>query len=57
VLAGPALPQGQTEEATTLLRELTRRDAGHGRTRNRGARVSLFAPLRRLRRTVLGARG
>lgn len=57
VLVGPAAPQGSADEATTLMREITQRGAGHGRARNRGARVSLFAPLRRLRRTVLGARG
>ena len=57
VLAGPAVPQGQTEEATTLMREITRRDTALHRTSNRGARVSLFAPLRKLRRTLFGGRG
>lgn len=56
VLGGPALPQGEAEDATTLMRELTTRD--HLRTRSsRGARVSLFAPLRRLRRSLFGGRG
>lgn len=57
VLAGPAVPQGQTEEATTLMREITERDVVRSRSRNRSARVSLFAPLRKLRRTLFGARG
>ncbi|MBA0050590.1 hypothetical protein E0L36_06665 [Streptomyces sp. AJS327] len=56
VLAGPAAPQRQTEEATTLMREITRRDHVRHRS-NRGARVSLFAPLRKLRRTLFGGRG
>ncbi|MDG9704938.1 hypothetical protein [Streptomyces sp. DH37] len=54
VLAGPAVPQHDTAEATLLMRELTARDAAHVRSRNRGARVSLFAPLRRLRRSLFG---
>lgn len=55
ILAGPALPQRETEEATLLMRELTARD--HTRTKaSRGARVSLFAPLRRLRRSIFGSR-
>jgi hypothetical protein len=38
------------------MRELTTRD--HARTpSNRTARVSLFAPLRRLRRSLFGNRG
>lgn len=56
VLAGPALPQRDTEEATSLMREITTRNATRART-NRGARVSLFAPLRRLRRSLFGNRG
>jgi hypothetical protein len=56
VLSGPAVSQRDAEEATTLMRELTRRDAGSTR-RNRGARVQLFAPLRRLRRSLFGDRG
>jgi len=55
ILAGPAAPQRETEEATVLLRELTSRDTVHTKT-NRGARVSLFAPLRRLRRSLFGNR-
>ncbi|MGI5351427.1 hypothetical protein ACQEU8_25090 [Streptomyces sp. CA-250714] len=57
VLAGPAVPQGETEDATTLMREITQRDAVRSRASNRSARVSLFAPLRKLRRTLFGGRG
>jgi hypothetical protein len=57
VLAGPAVPQGETDDATTLMREITRRDSAPSRTETRGARVSLFAPLRRLRRSIFGGRG
>ncbi|MBO8194397.1 hypothetical protein ITI46_22420 [Streptomyces oryzae] len=57
VLAGPAVPQGETEDATTLMREITQRDAVRSRASNRGARVSLLAPLRKLRRTLFGGRG
>jgi hypothetical protein len=56
VLAGPAVPQRQAEEATVLMRELTSRNTAHTKA-NRGARVSLFAPLRRLRRSLFGNRG
>ncbi|WP_345035087.1 hypothetical protein [Streptomyces sannanensis] len=56
VLAGPAVPVRETAEATLLMRELTARDVSHART-GRGARVSLFAPLRRLRRSLFGSRG
>ncbi|MDT0379290.1 hypothetical protein E4198_23085 [Streptomyces sp. RKND-216] len=56
VLAGPAVSYRQTEEATTLMREITTRDAGRSR-RNRGARVSLLAPLSRLKRSLFGGRG
>ncbi|WP_030542247.1 hypothetical protein [Streptomyces albus] len=59
VLAGPAVPQRETEEATLLMRELTARDARHA-TSSRGARVSrvsLFAPLRRLKRSLFGNHG
>ncbi|KWT57786.1 hypothetical protein ADL21_32905 [Streptomyces albus subsp. albus] len=53
VLGGPAVPQRESEGATSLMQELTARD--HARTRtSRGARVSLFAPLRRLRRSLFG---
>ncbi|MFD1658453.1 hypothetical protein ACFSL4_09580 [Streptomyces caeni] len=58
VLAGPAVPQRETVEATSLMRELTARDTAHDRS-GRGARmhgVSLFAPLRRLRRSLFGGR-
>jgi hypothetical protein len=57
VLAGPAVPQGETEEATLLMREITQRDSARNRTGVRGARVSLLAPLRKLRRTLFGGRG
>ncbi|MEV7286438.1 hypothetical protein AB0O01_17985 [Streptomyces sp. NPDC093252] len=56
VLAGPAVPQRETAEATSLMRELTARDTTQDQT-SRGARVrrvSLFAPLRRLRRSLFG---
>jgi hypothetical protein len=55
ILAGPAAPLRDTEEATVLMRELTSRNTVHT-TANRGARVSLFAPLRRLRRSLFGNR-
>ncbi|MER7046238.1 MULTISPECIES: hypothetical protein [Streptomyces] len=55
VLGGPAVPQRETLEATSLMRELTARDVTHDRDRGRGG-VSLFAPLRRLRRTLFGSR-
>ncbi len=58
VLAGPAVPQRETAEATSLMRELTTRDTAQTRS-DRGARVSglkLFAPLRRLRRSLFGGR-
>ncbi|TQJ87038.1 hypothetical protein [Streptomyces sp. SLBN-31] len=58
VLAGPAVPQQKTAEATSLMRELTARDATQTRS-DRGARVrrvSLFAPLRRLTRSLFGGR-
>ncbi|WP_189191547.1 hypothetical protein [Streptomyces albiflavescens] len=58
VLGGPAVPQRETAEATSLMRELTARDAAHDSS-GRGARVrrvSLFAPLKRLRRSLFGSR-
>ncbi|WP_329458566.1 hypothetical protein [Streptomyces sp. NBC_01497] len=56
VLGGPAVPQREAAEATLLMRELTSHD--HARTHQRkSARVSLFAPLRRLRRSLFGNRG
>jgi hypothetical protein len=56
VLSGPAVPQRDTEEATNLMRELTRRDKKRSLA-GRGARVLLLAPLRRLRRTLFGGQG
>ncbi|MFE1956740.1 hypothetical protein [Streptomyces sp. NPDC059479] len=56
VLGGPAVPQRETAEATLLMRELTSRDASETHT-SKSARVSLFAPLRRLRRSLFGSRG
>lgn len=56
VLGGPAVPQRETAEATSLMRELTSRDTARDSS-GRGARVrrvSLFAPLRRLRRSLFG---
>ncbi|MBQ0829885.1 hypothetical protein [Streptomyces tagetis] len=57
VLGGPALPQRETVEATSLMRELIARDTVHepGGRRARVRRVSLFAPLRRLRRSLFGS--
>jgi hypothetical protein len=54
VLGGPAIPQREAAEATSLMIELTKRDVAHSR-RSRSARVSLFAPLRRLRRSLFGS--
>ncbi|MET9735416.1 hypothetical protein ABZZ79_33720 [Streptomyces sp. NPDC006458] len=57
VLGGPAVPQQKTAEATSLMRELTAREPDrHRSSRARMSRVSLFAPLRRLRRTLFGGR-
>ncbi|MEV4916895.1 hypothetical protein AB0K47_08790 [Streptomyces tirandamycinicus] len=56
VLGGPAVPQREAAEATSLMRELTTRDVAHSRG-SKSARVSLFAPLRRLRRSLFGSRG
>lgn len=59
VLAGPAVPQDDTEEATLLMREIASRGGCRTAT-SRGARVSrvsLLAPLRRLRRSLFGNRG
>lgn len=55
VLGGPAVPQRETADATSLMRELTARDSG-ALQENRGARVALFAPLRRLSRSLFGNR-
>ncbi|MFI7010971.1 hypothetical protein [Streptomyces sp. NPDC050145] len=58
VLGGPAVPQRETVEATMLMRELTARDHAHERSGRvaRMRRVSLFAPLRRLSRSLFGGR-
>ncbi|GAA3053821.1 hypothetical protein GCM10017562_17510 [Streptomyces roseofulvus] len=57
VLGGPAVPQREVAEATLLMRELTtRRHEAPAQSPHVGrTRVSLFAPLRRLRRTLFGA--
>ncbi|MEU8547321.1 hypothetical protein [Streptomyces roseoverticillatus] len=56
VLGGPAVPQREAEGATLLMRELTTRD--HARAKqSRTAKVSLLAPLRRLRRSLFGNHG
>ncbi|MFB7500798.1 hypothetical protein ACFC09_40055 [Streptomyces sp. NPDC056161] len=56
VLAGPAIPQQKAAEATSLMRELTARDSRQecSDRDTRVRRVSLFAPLRRLRRSLFG---
>ncbi|MCT4357356.1 hypothetical protein M5362_30085 [Streptomyces sp. Je 1-79] len=56
VLGGPVVPQREAAEATLLMRELTSRDRTQSH-RSKSARVSLFAPLRRLRRSLFGSRG
>ncbi|MFE1271184.1 hypothetical protein [Streptomyces sp. NPDC058758] len=58
VLGGPAVPQREAAEATLLMRELTtrRHEAPVQSPHGDRARVSLFAPLRRLRRTLFGSR-
>ncbi|WP_236239258.1 hypothetical protein [Streptomyces sp. CC228A] len=56
VLGGPAIPQRDAAEATSLMRELTNRDVVRDH-RGKGVRVSLFAPLRRLRRSLFGSHG
>jgi hypothetical protein len=56
VLSGPALPQQDTDDATNLMRELTRRDKKRTLA-GRSAQVLLLAPLRRLRRTLFGGQG
>ncbi|UNO42916.1 hypothetical protein [Streptomyces sp. MST-110588] len=56
VLGGPAVPRCETEGATSLMQELTARDHLHT-TKSLGARVSLIAPLRMLRRSLFGGRG
>ncbi|MGR3932539.1 hypothetical protein [Streptomyces sp. BRA346] len=54
VLGGPAVPEREAEGATVLMQELIARDQARAKN-NRGARVSLFAPLRRLRRSLFGS--
>ncbi|GAT82105.1 hypothetical protein STXM2123_2806 [Streptomyces sp. F-3] len=55
VLSGPAAPKHEVAEATSLVRELTARGARDRTDRDaRVNRVSLFAPLRRLRRSLFG---
>ncbi|MCZ4118159.1 hypothetical protein [Streptomyces sp. H39-S7] len=56
ILGGPAVPHRESAEATLLMRELTSRDSARTKA-SRSARVSLFAPLRRLRRSLFGSRG
>ncbi len=56
VLGGPALPQREVENATLLMRELTARDRATSK-QSRTAKVSLLAPLRRLRRSLFGNHG
>ncbi|MEU6736725.1 hypothetical protein [Streptomyces physcomitrii] len=60
VMGGPVVPQREAAEATLLMRELTSRERPQEHTptgrRARVRKVSLFAPLRRLRRTLLGGR-
>ncbi|WP_181789696.1 hypothetical protein [Streptomyces phytophilus] len=55
VLGGPAVPQGDADSATMLMRELTAREDRAAKP-GRMARVSLFAPLRKLRRSLFGNR-
>ncbi|ARF77739.1 hypothetical protein ACIG0C_08105 [Kitasatospora aureofaciens] len=58
VLGAPALSAVDTAEALGLIRELTPRGAGTpAAARRRHTRVSLLAPLRRLRRSLFGGRG
>ncbi|MDI3388807.1 hypothetical protein QIS99_21810 [Streptomyces sp. B-S-A8] len=56
VLGGPAVPQRESADATLLMRELTTRDVARERTSRvaRVRKVSLFAPLRRLTRSLFG---
>ncbi|MDX2936339.1 hypothetical protein [Streptomyces ipomoeae] len=58
VLSGPAVPQRETAEATSLMREITARSPRERRDSKdtRVGRVSLFAPLKRLRRSLFGSR-
>jgi hypothetical protein len=56
VLGGPAAPQHEVAEASSLMREITTHDTARHGVGHRAGRVSLFAPLRRLRRTLFGGR-
>lgn len=60
VLGGPAVPQRETAEATSLMREITARvpaqPAKATSSRARMRKVSLFAPLKRLSRSLFGGR-
>lgn len=58
VLSGPAVPQREAAEATSLMREITSRSPQERSSRKdtRVGRVSLFAPLKRLRRSLFGSR-
>ncbi|MDT3397494.1 hypothetical protein RKE29_12675 [Streptomyces sp. B1866] len=56
VLGGPAVPRREVEGAAVLMQQLTSRDRARVDD-SRGAKVSLFAPLRRLRRSLFGSRG
>ncbi len=52
------MPHTEAAEATSLMREITARDTPRQRS-DRGkkvGRLSLFAPLRRLRRSLFGDR-
>ncbi|MFC7219365.1 hypothetical protein ACFQLX_14480 [Streptomyces polyrhachis] len=55
VLAGPPVPLAESQGATLLMQELTSRRPERAQP-SRTARVSLFAPLKRLRRTLFGSR-
>ncbi|MDH6707797.1 MULTISPECIES: hypothetical protein [unclassified Kitasatospora] len=57
VLGAPALSAVDTAEALGLIRELTPRGESAPTARRRHVRVSLLAPLRRLRRSLFGSRG
>jgi hypothetical protein len=57
VLGAPALPHVDTADAVGLIRELTPRGVETPASRpDKRHRVSLFAPLRRLRRSLFGGR-
>lgn len=58
VLGGPAVPQREAAEATSLMLEITSRTPQERSSRKdtRLGRVSLFAPLKRLRRSLFGSR-